>query len=202
MSKKHHIPAEHFMEQFHNHHHYEEHGPNDHRPEWWELPEPRKRGGRVDFRNGGRAGYADGGGVDQLLQNLKGSFSNLNQQVAAQAPQQQQAMPQQAPYGAYQRMDAQATGQAPNDAYQRMLAQALNGRSYEDMFPTTPKVAAPTAPAPAAPAAPDPVPVDTASPQTPNYSDMLQGGDGGAGFKRGGRTNNMVERALAVTRRK
>jgi hypothetical protein len=67
MRKKHVIPAEHFMEQFHNHHHYEEHGPNEDRPEWWELPEPRKGGGRVDFRNGGRAGYAPSGIVSRAL---------------------------------------------------------------------------------------------------------------------------------------
>ena len=67
MRKKHVIPAEHFMEQFHNHHHYEEHGPNEDRPEWWELPEPRKGGGRVNFRNGGRAGYAPSGSVSRAL---------------------------------------------------------------------------------------------------------------------------------------
>ena len=49
MAKRHHIPEEHFMEQFHNHHHYAEYGPEERRPEWWELPEPRARGGRVDF---------------------------------------------------------------------------------------------------------------------------------------------------------
>ena len=169
MSKKHHIPAEHFMEQFHNHHHYEEHGPNDHRPEWWELPEPRKRGGRVDFRNGGRVGYANGGGIDQLLQNLKGTFNNLNQQVAAQ--------PQAAPAN-YQAMLGQAT--APNDAYQRMMAQALNGKTYEGLFPKAATPAAPTAPAPVAPITLAPPLFNPASPQTPNYSDMLQGGDGGS----------------------
>lgn len=49
MRKKHVIPADHFMEQFHNHHHYAEYGPDERRPEWWELPEPRARGGRIDF---------------------------------------------------------------------------------------------------------------------------------------------------------
>lgn len=47
--KKHIIPEEHFMEQFHNHHHYQEYGPDERRPEWWELPEPRARGGHVNF---------------------------------------------------------------------------------------------------------------------------------------------------------
>ena len=160
------------------------------------------------FKKGGRVGKAHGGGIAQLQQNLQGAFSDLNRQVAAQAPQQQQAMPQQAPYGAYQRMDAQARGDAPNDASRALMYNALNGKTYEGLFPKAATPAAPTAPAPAAPAAPDPVPVDTASPQTPNYSDMLQGGDGGAGFKRGGRTKtpaksrSIVEHALAVTRRK
>lgn len=67
MKTKHVIPAEHFMEQFHNHRHYEEHGPNDQRPEWWQLPEPRARGGRIDFRNGGRVGHAPGGIVSRAL---------------------------------------------------------------------------------------------------------------------------------------
>jgi hypothetical protein len=117
-------------------------------------------------------------------------------------------MPQQAPYGAYQRMDAQATGQAPNDAYQRMMAQALNGKTYEGLFPKAAEPAKPETPAPVAPVAPitlDPPLFNPASPQTPNYSDMLQGGDGGAGFKRGGKVHkksNIIERALAVTRRK
>lgn len=53
--KRHHIPAEHFMAQFHNHDHYVEHGPDEHRPEWWQLPAPRKQGGRVDFARGGFA---------------------------------------------------------------------------------------------------------------------------------------------------
>lgn len=157
------------------------------------------------LKTGGRAGYAPGGGIAQLQQNLQGAFSDLNRQVAAQAPQQQQAMSQQAPYGAYQRMDAQARGDAPNDASRALMYNALNGKTYEGLFPKAATPAAPTAPAPAAPAAPEPVPVDTASPQTPNYSDMLQGGDGGAGFKRGGKVHkksNIIERALAVTRRK
>jgi hypothetical protein len=102
-------------------------------------------------------------------------------------------------------MDAQARGDAPNDASRALMYNALNGKTYEGLFPKAATPAAPTAPAPAAPAAPEPVPVDTASPQTPNYSDMLQGGDGGAGFKRGGKVHkksNIIERALAVTRRK
>jgi hypothetical protein len=161
--------------------------------------------GKPFKKAGGRAGYAPGGGIAQLQQNLQGAFSDLNRQVAAQAPQQQQAMSQQAPYGAYQRMDAQARGDAPNDASRALMYNALNGKTYEGLFPKAATPAAPTAPAPAAPAAPEPVPVDTASPQTPNYSDMLQGGDGGAGFKRGGKVHkksNIIERALAVTRRR
>jgi hypothetical protein len=151
----------------------------------------------------GRAGYARGG-VEQLQQNLRGAFSDLNRQVAAQGPQQQQAMPQ-APYGAYQRMERQATGQAPNDAYQRMMAQALNGKTYEEMFPTSPKVAAPVV-APVQLAAADAMPYYQTNYDIPAYG--TQGGSGGDsggsgdGLKRGGRANNIVERALAVTRRK
>lgn len=192
-----------FHAQFHNHDHYHHHESGEHRLEWWEQPEPRKRGARVDFRNGGRIGYAPGGGIAQLQQNLQGAFSDLNRQVAAQAPQQQQAMPQQAPYGAYQRMDAQATGQAPNDAYQRMMAQALNGKTYEEMFPTAAKPAAPAAPvtAVAAPAAAEQS-ADANKWMTDYGSSMtsLMGG-GGDGLRRGGKVN-IVERALAVTRRK
>jgi len=216
-----------FHAQFHNHDHYHHHESGEHRLEWWELPEPRKRGGRVDFRNGGRAGYADGGGVDQLLQNLKGSFSNLNQQVAAQAPQQQQAPAN------YQAM----FGQAPNDAYQRMMAQALNGKTYEGLFPKAATPAAPTTAEPAAPTAAAPVGIPNAPAfDYGSWMASLMGGDGsssgaadagggtggagaagadgaggdggassaggGSAFKRGGRTNNIVERALAATRRK
>jgi len=150
------------------------------------------------LKSGGRAGYAEGGGVDQLLQNLKGSFSNLNQQVAAQASQQQ------APAN-YQAMAQQATGEAPDAAYRRAVEQATLGRGYESLFP---KAAAPTTPtAPTAPAAATPV-EPTAQPGNAanNYSswmtEILGGGGDGGSFKRGGRTNNMVERALAVTRRK
>ena len=188
-------------------------------------------------KSGGRAGYAPGGGVEQLQQNLQGAFSDLNRQVAAQAPQQQAAPAN------YQAMERQATGQAPNDAYQRMMAQALNGRSYEDMFPTTPKVAAP---APAV--APPPAAADAMPYYQTNYgyspTEILggdgsssgaadagggtggagaagadgSGGDGGASssgggsaYRYGGQTvfrrngvkkSNIVERALAVTRRK
>jgi hypothetical protein len=183
-----------------------------------------------------RGGYAPGGGVEQLQQNLRGAFSDLNRQVAAQAPQQQQAMPQQAPAN-YQAMLGQAT--APSDAYQRMMAQALNGKTYEGLFPKAATPAAPTAPAPVAPfTAPVGAPISAA----PDYgSDMtlLLGGDGsssgaadggggtggagaagadgaggdggassaggGSAFKRGGKVHkksNIIERALAVTRRK
>jgi len=158
------------------------------------------------LKTGGRIGKTEGGGIAQLQQNLRGAFSDLNRQVAAQAPQQQQAMSQQAPYGAYQRMDAQATGQAPNDAYQRMMAQALNGRSYEDMFPTTPKVAAPAPAVAPPPAVAEAMPYYQTNYDTPYYG--TQGGSGGDsggsgdGLKRGGRATNIVERALAVTRRK
>lgn len=151
-------------------------------------------------KSGGRAGYAPGGGVDQLLQNLKGSFSNLNQQVAAQAPQQQ------APAN-YQAMAQQATGEAPDAAYRRAVEQATLGRGYESLFPKAPTPAAPTTAA--APAAQAAAPVEpTAQPGNAanNYSswmtEILGGGGDGGSFKRGGRTNNMVERALAVTRRK
>ena len=189
-----------FHAQFHNHDHYHHHESGEHRLEWWEQPEPRKRGARMDYRNGGRAGYAPGGGVEQLQQNLHQSFSDLNRQVAAQGPQQQQAMPQ-APYGAYQRMERQATGQAPNDAYQRMMAQALNGKTYEEMFPTTPKVAAPApAVAPVQPAA-DAMPYYQTN-YGPSPTEILGGDGSGDGLKRGGRATNIVERALAVTRRK
>jgi hypothetical protein len=161
------------------------------------------------LKTGGRVGYTPGGGVEQLQQNLHQSFSDLNRQVAAQGPQQQQQAMPQAPYGAYQRMERQATGQAPNDAYQRMMAQALNGKTYEEMFPTTPKVAAP---------APAVAPVQFAADAMPYYQtnygpspteilggdgDGSDGGSGGDGnLKRGGRATNIVERALAVTRRK
>ena len=154
------------------------------------------------LKTGGRVGYTPGGGVEQLQQNLRGAFSDLNRQVAAQGPQQQQQAMPQAPYGAYQRMEQQATGQAPNDAYQRMMAQALNGKTYEEMFPTTPKVAAP---------APAVAPVQFAADAMPYYQTNygpspteILGGDGtGSGdFKRGGRATNIVERALAITRRK
>jgi hypothetical protein len=173
-----------------------------HDQEWLDRIMPVYENAPPFRRAGGRAGYAPGG-IAQLQQNLQGAFSDLNRQVAAQAPQQQQqAMPQQAPYGAYQRMDAQATGQAPNDAYQRMMAQALNGRSYEDMFPTTPKVAAPAPAVAPPPAAADAMPYYQTN-YGPSPTEIL-GGDGtGAGdFKRGGRATNIVERALAITRRK
>jgi hypothetical protein len=168
------------MEQFHNHHHYEEHGPYDRRPEWWQLPEPRARGGRIDFRNGGRAGYAPGGGVEQLQQNLRGAFSDLNRQVAAQGPQQQAA-----PAPTYQAMNAQATGQAPNDAYQRMVAQALNGKSYKDMFPAQAPYTPPPPPPAPAPAAPAPQAV--AEPFAFDYGPGPQGGGDASDYKRGGR---------------
>lgn len=187
--KKHIIPAEHFMEQFHNHHHYVEHGPDERRPEWWELPEPRARGGRIDFRNGGRVGYADGGGIDQLLQNLQGSFSQLNQQVAA---------PQQAP----------ASFATPG--YDQMVSQALGGKSWNDLFPK----AAPTpAPAPAAPAAAPTAP-ETQPQQSLADWWSRSGMDANVtapGSKRGGAIgrktdgtikSTIVERALAATRRK
>ena len=190
-----------FHAQFHNHDHYHHHESGEHRLEWWEQPEPRKRGARMDYRNGGRAGYTPGGGVEQLQQNLRGAFSDLNRQVAAQGPQQQQA----APAPTYQAMERQATGQAPNDAYQRMMAQALNGKTYEEMFPTSPKVAAPVV-APVQLAAADATPYYQTNYDLPAYG--TQGGSGGDsggsgdGLKRGGRANNIVERALAVTRRK
>ena len=157
---------------------------------------------KYGFKKGGRAGYALSGRVEQLGRDLHQSFGDLNRQVAAQGPQQQQAMPQ-APYGAYQRMERQATGQAPNDAYQRMLAQALNGKTYEEMFPTAAKPAAPAAPVAtaAAPAAAE-QPADANKWMTDYGSWMtsLMGG-GGDGLRRGGKVN-IVERALAVTRRK
>lgn len=53
------LDVDHFFAQFHNHHHYVEHGPEERRPEWWELPEPRKSGGRVDFARGGFAKQTD-----------------------------------------------------------------------------------------------------------------------------------------------
>ena len=227
-----------FHAQFHNHDHYHHHESGEHRLEWWEQPEPRKRGARMDYRNGGRAGYAPGGGVEQLQQNLRGAFSDLNRQVAAQGPQQQQA----APAPTYQAMNAQATGQAPNDAYQRMMAQALNGKTYEEMFPTSPKVAAPAV-APVQLAAADAMPYYQTN-YGPSPTEILggdgsssgaadagggtggagaagadgSGGDGGASssgggsaYRYGGQTifrrngvkkSNIVERALAVTRRK
>ena len=150
------------------------------------------------FKKGGRAGYAPGGGVEQLQQNLRGAFSDLNRQVAAQGPQQA------APAPTYQAMNAQATGQAPNDAYQRMMAQALNGKTYEEMFPTSPKVAAPAV-APVQLAAADAMPYYQTNYDIPSYGP--QGGSGGDsggsgdGLKRGGRANKTVERALAITRK-
>lgn len=192
--KKHHIPAGHFMEQFHNHHHYVEYGPDERRPEWWELPEPRARGGRIDFRKGGPVGYAHGGGVERLQQNLHQSFGDLNRQVAA-SQQQPQATPA---AGNYQAMPGQATGQTPNDAYQRMLAQALNGKTYNDLFPTASKPA-PAAPTPAAAAQPEPSADAVSYYSNPYNVAEMMGGDGS--YKRGGKVN-IVERALAVTRRR
>ena len=212
-----------------------------HDQEWLDRIMPIYENAPPFRRAGGRAGYAPGGGVEQLQQNLHQSFSDLNRQVAAQGPQQQQAMPQ-APYGAYQRMERQATGQAPNDAYQRMMAQALNGKTYEEMFPTSPKVAAPAV-APVQLAAADAMPYYQTN-YGPSPTEILggdgsssgaadagggtggagaagadgSGGDGGASssgggsaYRYGGQTifrrngvkkSNIVERALAVTRRK
>lgn len=198
MARKHHIPAEHFMEQFHNHHHYVEHGPDESHPEWWELPEPRKRGGRVDFRNGGRAGYALSGRVEQLGRDLHQSFGDLNRQVAA-APQQQ------APAGGdYKAMLERATQPSLSPDYQAMVNKALepSGKTYEEMFPANVKPYTPAAPvAAAAPAAAE-QPADANKWMTDYGSWMtsLMGG-GGDGLKRGGKVN-IVERALAVTRRK
>lgn len=190
MAKKHIIPAEHFMEQFHNHHHYVEYGPDERRPESWELPEPRARGGRIDFRNGGRVGYADGGGIDQLLQNLKGSFGQLNQQVAA---------PQQA---------AAPTYQAPS--YTAMMQQALGGKNWADLFPkpAEPAAAAPAAPA-AAPTAPETQPQQSLADWWSRSG--MDANVTAPGSKRGGAIgrktdgtikSTIVERALAATRRK
>ena len=158
--------------------------------------------GKPFKKAGGRAGYTPGGGVEQLQQNLHQSFSDLNRQVAAQGPQQQQQAMPQAPYGAYQRMERQATGQAPNDAYQRMMAQALNGKTYEEMFPTSPKVAAPApAVAPVQLAAADAMPYYQTN-YGPSPTEILGGdGTGSGDFKRGGRANKTVERALAITRK-
>ena len=168
-----------FHAQFHNHDHYHHHESGEHRLEWWEQPEPRKRGARMDYRNGGRAGYAPGGGIDQLLQNLKGSFGQLNQQVAARSPQQQ---PQQAPAPTYQAMSRQATGEAPDAAYQRMMAQALNGKTYESMFPRAPTYTPPPPPAPAPEA---PAPQATAETPPPlDYSAFAP-----QGYKQGGRAS-------------
>ena len=228
-----------FHAQFHNHDHYRHHESGEHRHEWWELPEPRKRGARVDFRNGGRIGYADGGGVEQLQQNLRGAFSTLNQQVAA-APQQQ------APAGGdYKAMLERATQPSLSPDYQAMVNKALapSGKTYEEMFPANVKPYAPAAAATPAAAAADALPYY----QT-NYgyspTEILggdgsssgaadagggtggagaagadgSGGDGGASssgggsaYRYGGQTifrrngvkkSNIVERALAVTRRK
>jgi len=168
------------------------------------APYVSTRSGRAPTREvaNRRAGYTPGGGVEQLQQNLRGAFSDLNRQVAAQAPQQQQAMPQRAPYGAYQRMDAQARGDAPNDASRALMYNALNGKTYEEMFPTTPKVAAPApAVAPVQPAA-DAMPYYQTN-YGPSPTEILGGdGTGSGDFKRGGRATNIVERALAITRRK
>lgn len=235
--KKHHIPAGHFMEQFHNHHHYVEYGPDERRPEWWELPEPRARGGRIDFRKGGPVGYAHGGGVERLQQNLQGAFANLNQQVAA-APQHQQAAPA---GGDYQAMTRQATQPSLSPDYRLMVENATLGKGYEGLFPTAP-TSAPTAVR--APSAADATAPYYHTDYGPSPTEMLggdgsssgaadggggtggagaagadgSGGDGGASSSGGGsayrygghaafRSNgvkkfNIVERALAVTRRK
>lgn len=170
------------------------------------------RGGVVDRalakiqKNDGRAGYAPGGGVEQLQQNLSGVFSNLRQQTAAPSPLTPSMTPP-----SYQGMVGQATGATPDPAYQRMLAQAMNGKSYEEMFPNAKVAAAPT-PVPAVnqPSAPPAYDENSWIRYNPTPTEMLGGdggggGGGGGGFKRGGRTVkkvNLVERALAVTRRK
>jgi hypothetical protein len=173
-----------------------------HDQEWLDRIMPVYENAPPFRRAGGRIGYAPGGGVEQLQQNLRGAFSDLNRQVAAQAPQQQQAMPQQAPYGAYRRMDAQATGQVPDEASRALMYNALNGRSYEDMFPATPKVAAPAPAVAPPPAAAEAMPYYQTN-YGPSPTEILGGdGTGSGDFKRGGRATNIVERALAVTRRK
>ena len=145
------------------------------------------------LKTGGRAGYAHGG-IGQLQQNLQGAFANLNQQVAA-APQHQQAAPA---GGDYQAMTRQATQPSLSPDYQRMLAQALNGKTYNDLFPTASKPA-PVAPAPAVAAQPEPSADAVSYYSNPYNVAEMMGGDGS--YKRGGKVN-IVERALAVTRRK
>lgn len=150
------------------------------------------------FKKGGRAGYADGGGIDRLLQSLRGSFSQLNQQPAPAATD-------------YSQMMGQATGQVPDAAYQQMLTQALGGKSWSDLFPTA-AYKPPAAPA-AAPAAPAAVEQPAQPAYGPNWS-MTSGMDANVsapGRKRGGAAgqkrkstvqSDIVERALAATRRK
>ena len=79
----------------------------------------------------------------------------------------------------------------------------MNGKTYEEMFPTTPKVAAPApAVAPVQLAAADATPYYQTN-YGPSPTEILGGdGTGSGDFKRGGRATNIVERALAVTRRK
>lgn len=151
------------------------------------------------FKKGGRAGYALSGRVEQLGRDLHQSFGDLNRQVAA-APQQQ------APAGGdYQAMRERATQPSLSPDYQAMVNKALepSGKTYEEMFPTAAKPAAPAAPVAtaAAPAAAE-QPADANKWMTDYGSWMtsLMGG-GGDGLKRGGKVN-IVERALAVTRRK
>lgn len=152
------------------------------------------------FKKGGRVGYTPGGGVEHLQQNLHQSFGDLNRQVAA-APQQQQA-----PAGGdYKAMLEQATQPSLSPDYQAMVNKALepSGKTYEEMFPANVKPYTPAAPVTtaAAPAAAE-QPADANKWMTDYGSWMtsLMGG-GGDGLKRGGKVN-IVERALAVTRRK
>jgi len=121
------------------------------------------------LKKGGRANYADGGGIDQLMQNLHGTFSQLNQQVAAPAAGATPAPPAAAPYTA--------------PSYNDMVTQALGGKKWTDLFPTPASPPPPPPPAAATPAA-DAKP-DTHMPTNSlgfvDYSPL------GAGYASGGR---------------
>ena len=115
--------------------------------------------------------------IDQYLQSLRGAFSQLRGRAA---PAQNSPPPEASSYAS---MVSRANRQAPDDAYQRMMAQALNGKTYESMFPRAPTYTPPPPPAPAPEA---PAPQATAETPPPlDYSAFAPQG----GYKQGGRAS-------------
>ena len=114
-----------------------------------------------------------GADVDALLQNLKGSFSQLPQGGQQAAPAPSAAAP------------AVATPAYQAPSYDQMMAQALGGKSWEDLFPKPPAPAAP-APAFAAPAAAVEAPVP--QPYGSDWSSRsgMDANVTAPGYKRGG----------------